>query len=156
MSGYNSRIDFYSIESFSFISGSGNDFIELGYDNYSDDYIDAGAGDDFIDAGLGNDTIDGGSGNDTFIYELGYGTDIISDDSGNNDTIILAGIYLNDLSLDFNGEDLIFSFINFPEARLIIENNADSMNSIENIDIEGQIFSTEEIIRIENSSYNYC
>ena len=95
---------------------------------------------------MGNDTIDGGAGNDTFVYQLGYGTDIISDDSGTNDTISLLGINLNDLSLDFNNEDLVFSFTGFPEERLIIENYANSLDSIETIEVEGQIFSIEEII----------
>ncbi|MEM7590835.1 MAG: hypothetical protein AAF383_04845, partial [Cyanobacteria bacterium P01_A01_bin.83] len=64
MSNYTSRIDFHNIESFAINSGSGHDNIELGYDNFSDDQVNAGAGDDFIRAGLGNDTIDGGTGLD--------------------------------------------------------------------------------------------
>ena len=144
--GYYNRIEFNNIEGFSLTSGRGNDNIELGYDNFSDDEINAGAGNDYINAGLGNDTIDGGAGNDTFVYQLGYGTDIISDDSGTNDTISLLGINLNDLSLDFNNEDLVFSFTGFPEERLIIENYANSLDSIETIEVEGQIFSIEEII----------
>ena len=69
-SNYSSYIDFYSIESFIFNSGSGNDEINLGYDNYSDDEVDAGVGDDFINAGLGNDTIDGGSGFDRLLLNF--------------------------------------------------------------------------------------
>ena len=144
--GYNNRIDFNNIEEFSITTGRGNDFIELGYDNISDDEINAGGGNDYIYAGLGNDTIDGGAGFDTFVYQLGDGTDIISDDSGSNDTISLVGMSLNDLSLDFNNEDLVFSFTGFPEDRLIIDNYVNSLDSIETIEVEGQIFSIEEII----------
>jgi len=50
----------------------GDDHIDFGYDNFSDDEINAGAGNDFIYAGFGNDTIDGGSGSDRYIYELGH------------------------------------------------------------------------------------
>ena len=41
---YFSVLNFNNIEDFAFTSGSGNDNIDLGYDNYSDDKIDAGAG----------------------------------------------------------------------------------------------------------------
>ena len=146
MSGNNSRIDFNSIESFVINSGRGHDNIDLGYDNYSDDEVDAGAGDDFINAGLGNDTIDGGLGNDTFVYELGSGVDIISDFNGDNDTIIFgSAINLDNLSLDFNNNDLTFSFKDSPEDLLVINDYLNSADSIENIEVAGQIFSIEEI-----------
>ncbi|WP_052055847.1 calcium-binding protein [Myxosarcina sp. GI1] len=57
-------VSFYDIEFFKLLAGSGSDYIYFGYDNTTDEYIDAGAGDDIIDAGLGNDTIDGGQGYD--------------------------------------------------------------------------------------------
>ncbi|MEM8722426.1 MAG: hypothetical protein AAGE84_24560, partial [Cyanobacteria bacterium P01_G01_bin.39] len=71
LTGINNRIDFSNIESFVINSGSGNDNIELGYDNFSDDQVNAGAGDDFIRAGLGNDTIDGGTGFDRLLVDFG-------------------------------------------------------------------------------------
>ncbi|MEO1692503.1 MAG: calcium-binding protein, partial [Cyanobacteria bacterium J06631_6] len=151
MGEYNSNIEFNNIESFSFTTGSGNDEIDIGYDNFSDDVVDAGAGDDFIFAGLGNDTIDGGSGSDRYIYELGHGTDIISDSHGENDTIYFgAGIDLGRLNVNFEDNDLVFSMTDSLEDRLVVENYAASADSIESIDIQGQIFSTEEIIALKS------
>ena len=149
MTNHNSRIDFNSIESFVINSGRGNDSIDLGYSNYSDDEVDAGAGDDFINAGLGDDTIDGGSGNDTFVYELGSGVDVISDFNGDNDTIIFgATINLDNLSLDFNNNDLTFSFNDSPEDLLVINDYLNSADSIENIQVAGQTYSIEEILNL--------
>ena len=58
------------MESFAITSGSGNDNLDLGYDNYSDDTVNAGAGDDYIFTGLGIDNVDGGDGFD--ILRLDY------------------------------------------------------------------------------------
>ena len=147
MTNYYSHINFTNIESFLLNSGSGNDNINLGYDNFSNDVVNAGAGDDFISAGLGNDIVNGGRGSDTFIYEQGHGIDVISDSAGDNDTIIFgAGITLDNLNLDFNDNDLIFNFNDFPSDQLIIENYANSVDSIENIQVEGQTLSLEEIL----------
>ena len=147
MTGYSSRIDFNNIEGFVINSGRGNDSIELGYDNYSDDEIDAGAGDDFINSGSGNDTIEGGLGNDTYYYQLGYGNDVISDEGG-NDTIVLGGVSLDNLSLDFNNNDLTFSFNDSPEDLLVISDYLNSADRIENIEVAGQTLSIEEILKL--------
>ena len=150
MTGYHSYIDFNNIESFAINSGSGNDNIDLGYDNYSNDQVNAGAGDDFISAGLGNDTIDGGNGNDTFFYELG-GIDSISDSSGETDTVILgSGITLDNLNIEVNDSDLVFSFNNSPEDKLILENYVDSIDKIENVEIKGQIFTIQEVLDLKS------
>ncbi len=141
MTDYNSRIDFNSIETLAIKTGSGNDNINLGYGNYTNDVVNAGGGDDFIVTGAGNDTIDGGMGNDTFIYELGHGVNIISDSGGANDTIIFGdGITQDNLSWDFNGSDLNFGLTNSPNDQLIIEDYLTSVDTIENFIIEGQIF----------------
>ncbi|MEM8723844.1 MAG: peptidase, partial [Cyanobacteria bacterium P01_G01_bin.39] len=148
-----------NIESLVINSGSGNDFIDfLGFDNNTDDVIDAGAGDDWINAGfgndtieggLGNDTVEGGSGSDTYIYRLGSGVDVISDSAGNTDTIVFgAAINLDNLSLDFDNNDLTVSFNDSPEDRLVISDYLYSVDSIENIQVAGQTFSVEEIIEL--------
>ena len=140
---YSSYLNFNNIESFVINSGSGHDTIDLGYDNFSNDMVNAGGGDDYISTGAGNDTIKGGRGNDVYIYE-GYGVDVISDSAGDNDTIIFgSGITLDNLSLNFDNSDLIFSFNDSPEDKLILENYVDSIDKIENIDIEGQIYTIE-------------
>ena len=151
---YNSQIDFNSIESFQLDGGKGNDQIDLGYDNFSNDLIDAGEGNDRIIAGFGDDTIYGGKGSDTFVYERGHGSDVISDSAGQNDTIAFeTAISFDNLSLDFDGDDLIVDIIDSPgdyaprtlRDRLTIKDYAIG-NSIENIEIDGQIFSVEEMI----------
>ena len=151
MTGYNSRIDVNSIESFIINSGSGQDFIDLGFNNYSDDLIDAGAGDDWINAGFGNDLIEGGLGNDTYLYELGSGVDVISDEGGDKDTIILNGISPGDFSLSISNNDVIFNFLNFPSDRLIIQDYFNSADSIEKIDLGGQMFSIPPVTTTSNS-----
>ena len=141
MTDYNSQIDFSSIETLTISTGSGNDNINLGSDNYTDDVVNAGVGDDFIVTGAGNDIIDGGLGNDTFLYELGHGMNIISDSAGVNDTVIFGeGITESNLNWDFNGSDLNFSLINSPNDQLIIEDYLNSFDTIENFILEGQIF----------------
>ena len=60
----NSTINFNDIEAFNIKGSRGNDNIDLGYDNQSDDTIRAGAGNDFIFSGMGQDLVDGGSGID--------------------------------------------------------------------------------------------
>ena len=144
---YYSHIDFNSIEVFEIHTGNGNDRISLGYDNFSNDLIDAGAGNDFINASFGDDTIEGGKGNDTFFYERGHGVDVISDLSGNNDTIAFgATISLDNLSLDFEDNNLIVDVIDSPGDRIIVKDYTITGNSIENIDVGGQIFSIDEMI----------
>ena len=148
---YNSRIDFSSIESFQLDGGRGNDQIDLGYDNFSNDLINAGEGNDRIIASFGDDTIDGGRGNDIFVYERGHGSDLIYDQSGNNDTIAFGTtISLDSLSLNVEDDDLVIDVIDSPGDRLTIKDYAISGNSIENIDINGQTFSIEEMIAADS------
>jgi len=72
INNYSNRIDFNNIESFAINSSSGNDIIDLGYDNFSDDVVNAGGGNDFIATGIGNDTIDGGNGFDSLSLDFYY------------------------------------------------------------------------------------
>ena len=147
---YDSFFDFNNIESFELTSGKGNDIVDLGYDNFSHDLINAGEGDDIILASLGDDTIEGGKGNDRFIYELGHGTDVISDLSGNDTIAFGTGINLDNISLDFEDNDLVISVNDSPGDRLIVKDYAITGNSIENIDLDGQIFSLEEMLAIDS------
>ncbi len=157
MTGNSIPISIDNIGSLAINSGSGNDSIDLVRlaDNsyhYSDDLINTGAGDDSIFAGLGNDTIDGGAGNDIYFYERGDGMDVISDSAGDNDIIHFGSfISLDNLSLKFNDNDLIFTFNNFPENQVIVQNYINATDSIEKIDIEGQTFSIEEIIALKTT-----
>ncbi|MEM8831881.1 MAG: calcium-binding protein, partial [Cyanobacteria bacterium P01_G01_bin.19] len=57
-------LDFQNIEAFNITTGEGNNIINLGYDNSSNDTIDAGGGDDEIVIGKGFDVVDGGNGYD--------------------------------------------------------------------------------------------
>ena len=60
----NETINFNNIESFNFTGGRGDDNLDLGYNNVSDDTVNAGAGNDYISTGQGSDVVDGGSGID--------------------------------------------------------------------------------------------
>lgn len=144
---YSSSISFTGIESFTINSGSGDDEINLAYDNYADNEVNAGAGDDLIITGWGNDTMVGGSGNDTYFYDLKSGKDVILDSDGDKDLIIFGdAINFDNLSLDINNNDLIVSFDNFPREQLIINNYGNSFDSIENIQVAGEVYSLQEII----------
>ena len=151
MTGDIARVGLDNVGSFEINSGSGNDFIDLSYDYLSDDLINAGAGDDVIAAGMGNDTIDGGIGSDRYIYELGHGTDVIFDSAGIEDSIYFGwGITLDSLSLEFNDNDLTFHVIDSAEDSITIKDYVNSPDSIENIDINGQVFSLEEVIALKS------
>ncbi|MEM6612750.1 MAG: hypothetical protein AAF652_10955, partial [Cyanobacteria bacterium P01_C01_bin.72] len=149
--GYENRFEFNNIESFFVQSGSGNDFIEIGSNLY--DYeIHAGAGNDSILISFDNGTINGGTGSDTYHYIQRASDILISDDSGDNDIIVFnSDITLDDISLSFEGNNLIFDAVDSSEGKLVIENYASSPDSIESIDVEGQIFSVEEIIALRNN-----
>ncbi len=69
--GNNTTLNFSEIESFNITTGRGNNNIDRGYDNYSDDIVDAGAGDDYISTGKGFDLVDGGSGFDVLNLDFG-------------------------------------------------------------------------------------
>ena len=89
---YNS-LNYGSIESFKITTGRGNDDIDLGYDNYSDDTVNAGAGDDYIDGKAGDDYIDGNTGDDILIGDAGDDTII---GGAGNDTMIGFNPLLSD------------------------------------------------------------
>ena len=80
--GNNSSISFNSIERFNVTTGRGNNNIDLGYDNLSDDTVNAGAGDDFISAGKGFDVVDGGNGFDVLNLDFSNSiTDTVGEDT---------------------------------------------------------------------------
>ncbi|MEL7408803.1 MAG: calcium-binding protein, partial [Cyanobacteria bacterium J06558_2] len=156
MTGYFSSVSLGSVSSLNINSGSGNDLIDLGVDGWGHDVIDAGAGNDWINAslgddtiegGLGNDTIEGGDGSDTYIYESGAGIDLIVDSAGESDTIMFgSGITLDNLSLDFDNNDLKVSFNDSPDDQLIIRDYLAAVDTIENISIAGQTLTVQEVI----------
>jgi len=58
----------------------GNDTLNGGDSDFSDDYLSGGDGSDRLEAKYGNDTLVGGTGADTFVYNyLNEGIDIIQD-----------------------------------------------------------------------------
>ena len=90
---------FKNIEAFEISAGDGNNIINLGYDNFSHDIVNAGAGDDEITTGKGFDVIDGGYGYDVVTLNFNSST------SGIVSTLINAhsGEYSNkDESLSVN------------------------------------------------------
>ncbi|MEM8721801.1 MAG: hypothetical protein AAGE84_21295 [Cyanobacteria bacterium P01_G01_bin.39] len=50
------------------------------------------------------------------------------------------------MSLDISNNDLTVSFNDFPQEQLIINNHGDSFDSIENIQVAGEVYSLQEII----------
>ncbi|WP_052055884.1 putative Ig domain-containing protein [Myxosarcina sp. GI1] len=126
-----------------------------------DDTLVGETGDDFLLGYLGNDLLNGGGGNDIYIFGQGDGRDVISDylveaqdtdsaiteSGGDSDTLVLnSSITLNDVSLNLEDEDLVFTFNDSTEDRISISNYDDDKYRIEYFHIENQTFSLEEII----------
>ena len=134
-----------------YYGGDGNDLIgENAYDSSQDTLI-GGAGDDYLS---------GSGGSDTYLFNKGYGSDTISDSilvrqyarppkisSGGNDTIRFgSGVTRNNLRWNFDGKDLKFTLTDSPDDSLIIESYYNSIYRIENIQVEGNSLTPEEII----------
>ncbi len=90
--------------------GKGDDELDGGADA---DYIEAGAGNDIIIGNTGDDDLYGGAGNDTYIINAGDGFDSIYDSSGQDKVFfgqdlsvsdLTVSQTLNDLTLDFSGQ----------------------------------------------------
>ena len=143
-----------------YYGGDGNDLIEdirrnyVWYSSYTSDS-------DTVDGGRGNDTLKAGGGDDVYIFNLGYGNDVISDYSfrglayridpvasgGTNDTLVFGSdITRNNLTWNFDGQDLTFTFANSPNDSLTIENYYNPFYRIENIQVEGIQLTLGEII----------
>ena len=140
--------------------GSGdNDFY---YGGSGDDSLDDGyfeSGQDTLDGGVGNDTLRGMSDNDLYIFDRGYGSDVIEDyyqvksryyayiASGGDDTLRFgSGITRNNLRWNFDGSNLVFTVTDSPNDSLTILNYTDSIYAIENIEVDGSLLTTEEIL----------
>ena len=116
------------IERLDFADGTSWDFAKL-----AQHYVDLAAtdGDDTIygfdisdrlDGGLGNDRLEGGRAADTYIFARGYGNDTVYDtgSSGQGDSLEMQDIAFGDVTIDRDGDDLIFTVIDTGE-RLILE-----------------------------------
>lgn len=117
-----------NIEAFDLTVGAGNNRVDLGYDNYTNDTIKTGAGNDEIVAGKGIDVIDGGEGYDVITVNFSNSfTPLISDIQGGNGTyqngegtqkvtvnqmeaISGIGSSYDDLILGLPGVDTIFGY----------------------------------------------
>ena len=134
-----------------YYGGAGNDTLSEYSRSYGVDTLDGGAGDDFLS---------GAGGNDIYLFNRGYGSDTISDfvmipqyarpaklgSGGDGDTIIFGdGITRNNLTWDFNGINLTFSLTDSPGDSLTIENYANSFYRIENVEVEGNALTIDEI-----------
>ena len=137
-----------------YYGGAGEDLLEDSYNNNLHDL-------DTLDGGAGNDTLKGGGNDDTYIFKKGYGQDIISDygtsksahlpsktvNGGNNDTLIFgSGITRDNLTWNFEGQDLVFSLSDSPNDRLTIQNYSSANYYIENIWVENNLLNQEEIV----------
>ena len=142
-----------------YYGGDGNDLIEdirqnyVWYTAYTNDS-------DTLKGGSGNDTLKGGGGDDLYVFNLGYGNDVILDHSyrglaysadpvssgGANDKLVFGeGITRNNLRWNFDGDNLVFTLNNSPNDSLTIENYTDSIYKIENIEVDGNLLTNEEI-----------
>ncbi|MCC0177689.1 hypothetical protein I4641_11935 [Waterburya agarophytonicola K14] len=92
---YFNNLQYNDIERFNITTGRGNDNIDLGYNNYSDETINAGAGDDYISTGKGYDVVDGGTGFD--ILNLDFSSNYSGVTSSLNDSN--SGEYTSDESV---------------------------------------------------------
>jgi len=102
--GNNNDLNFSEIEAFNVTTGRGNNLIDLGFDNYSDDTVNAGAGDDYISTGKGFDLVNGGSGYD--LLSLDFINSINGVTSSLNDSN--SGEYISsDSSVEFSNIEAI-------------------------------------------------
>ncbi len=120
--GNSDYLEFSSIEGLNITSGNGNDNIDLDYDSYSDDSVNAGAGNDYISTGKGFDIVDGGIGFDILNLdfsssESGVTSSLDSSDSGtyissdttvefsNIEAVEIIGSSYDDLLVAFAGNN---------------------------------------------------
>lgn len=108
------------------------------------------------------------SDNDTYIFDKGYGHDVIEDyhqvssryyayiADGGNDTLSFGdGITRDNLRWNFDGSNLTFTLSDSVDDSLTILNYADSNYVIENIEVDGSLLTTEEILNPQfNESVN--
>ena len=145
----------------SLAGGTGNDIYYGGTGNDIFSESSQSSDRDTLDGGAGDDTLRGGGGNDTYVFDRGYHSDIISDSAirtryaslpltvsgGESDTLIFGdGVTRDNLRWNFDGNDLIFTLTDSPDDSLTILNYADSNYVIENIELDGSLLTTEEIL----------
>jgi Ca2+-binding RTX toxin-like protein len=146
--------------------GNGNDILMGGYGS---DNLHGGTGNDILDAdgnysysdtlngAEGNDTLIGGGGNDIYYFDRNLGFDTIKDiytpnsttisDGGTSDRIDFGtGINNNNLNWYFNSTDLIFSIIDSPSDKLVIQNMYDSKYRVEQFNVQGIILTQSDIM----------
>ena len=115
-SGFIKSLDFNNIEAFEITTGRGDDDIELGYDNYSDDRVNAGAGNDYISTGHGFDIVDGGTGFDVL------NLDFTNSESGVNSYLnsIDSGVYISsDTTVEFSNIEAVEILGSFHDDLLV-------------------------------------
>ena len=109
-------LEFSNIEGLNIISGSGNDNLDLDYDNYSDDTVDTGAGNDYISLGKGFDIVDGGTGFDVL------NLDFTNSESGVNSYLnsIDSGVYISsDTTVEFSNIEAVEILGSFHDDLLV-------------------------------------
>ena len=130
----------------------GNDII---YGGNGYDTLKGGNGNDTLIGGKDDDILQGGNGDDTYIYKLGDGFDSITD-TGGNDKLVFEEISANDLSVEKNGNDLIFKINNQEDSGIKISNHFSSQKietlefSNGSIDIS-QFTNADQLIQALNS-----
>ena len=130
----------------------GNDII---YGGNGYDTLKGGNGNDTLIGGKDDDILQGGNGDDTYIYKLGDGFDSITD-TGGNDKLVFEEIRANDLSVEKNGNDLIFKINNQEDSGIKISNHFSSQKietlefSNGSIDIS-QFTNADQLIQALNS-----
>ena len=87
-SGSSKSLNFKNIEAINITTGRGDDNIDLGYYNHSDNTINAGGGNDYISTGQSFDIIDGSYGFD--VIDGGYGFDVLDLDFGSSSSGITS------------------------------------------------------------------
>ena len=148
----------------SLAGGEGNDIYYGGFGNDTLREGNQSYGIDTLDGGTGDDSLYGAGGNDIYLFNKGYDSDTISDfvlipqyarpprvgSGGDGDTLVLGDdITRSNLTWDFNGVDLTFSLTNSLNDNLTVENYVNSFYRIENIQVEGEQLTLEEIISLQ-------
>ena len=82
--GQTETLQFNNIEGLNITTGRGNNWINLGYDNLSDDTVKTGAGNDTIFTGQGYDVVDGGAGFDVLNLDFSNSTHGITSSLSHN------------------------------------------------------------------------
>ena len=124
---------------------AGNDTL-IGSDG--DDNLGGWTGNDILEGGKGADYLRGDEGNDTYVFNLGDGADTIQDRGSDTDILLLgAGIAAADVTLDFQGSDLLLTIGTDGDFILLINQSDSASDAVEEIHFaDGTVVTSDDLL----------